>query len=118
MLTPAEELGLSGMNLALRVRKAFYRTPESKLIEVLRQAHEESTRRRLIYIRNGEVETINVLAFPVTVLPDQVSYVHWVSLTVHRALKRLPELYMKDPGVREVLKIPPAEEEWLFKCWG
>ena len=28
MLTPAEELGLSGLSLASRVRRAFYRIPD------------------------------------------------------------------------------------------
>jgi hypothetical protein len=118
MLTPAEELGLGGMNLALRVRRALYRTPEEQLIEVLRRVHEESARRHLVYLRDGEVDTINVLACPVAVLPDQIAYVHGVSLTIHRALKRLPEIYMSDLEVRDILKIPPAEEEWLWKCWG
>src|SRR5262249_33859967 len=35
MLTPAEELGLSGHNLAGRVRKAFYQIPEATLRELL-----------------------------------------------------------------------------------
>jgi hypothetical protein len=118
MLTPAEELGLSGMSLAGRVRKAFHGIPEEKLLELIRRIREESFRRHLIYLRDGEVETINVLACPLTVLPDQLAYVHSVSLTVHRALKRLPEIYMKDPEVREVLRLPPAEEEWLRRCRG
>ena len=34
MLTPAEELGLSGLSLAGRVRKALYRIPEPILLEL------------------------------------------------------------------------------------
>jgi hypothetical protein len=51
-------------------------------------------------------------------LPDQRSYIHFVSLTIQNALKRLPELYMQDFAVREILRLMPEEEEWLWKCWG
>src|SRR5207245_1456392 len=48
----------------------------------------------------------------------KMTYLHFVSLTIHNALKRLPELYMQDFAVREVLRISPEEEEWLWKSWG
>ena len=37
MLTPAEELGLSGLSLASRVRKAFYQIPEDRLAGLIQQ---------------------------------------------------------------------------------
>ena len=58
------------------------------------------------------------MACPLTVLPDQQAYIHFVSLTIQNALKRLPELYFQDAAVREVLRITPEEEEWLSSCWG
>jgi hypothetical protein len=118
MLTPAEELGLSGLNLAARVRRAFYRIPEAEVAELIRRVREESTRRHLIYLRDGQLETIRVLPLPVTALPDQIAYAHSVSLTVQNALKRLPELYLQDAAVREVLRLTPEEEKWLEDCWG
>ena len=118
MLTPAEELGLSGLSLASRVRKAFYRIPEAEVVDLTRRIREESTRRHLIYLRDGELDTVHVLPCPITVLPDQIAYVHYVTLTIQNALKRLPELYMQDFGVREVLRLTPGEDEWLWKCWG
>ena len=118
MLTPAEEMGLSGLSLASRVRKAFYQIPEAEVVDMMRRIHEESTRRHLIYLRDGELDTIHVLPCPITVLPDQLSYVHYVSLTIQNALKRLPELYMQDFAVREVLRLTPEEDEWLWQCWG
>ena len=118
MLTPAEELGLSGHSLAGRVRKAFYKIPEPELLELIRRIREESFRRHLIYLRNGELDTIRVLPCPITALPDQLAYIHYVSLTVHNALKRLPELYMQDFAVRDLLRISPGEEQWLWDCWG
>jgi hypothetical protein len=117
MLTPAEELGLSGLSLANRVRKAFYKIPEEQLIELLGRIRDESMRRHLCYLREGHLDAIPVFACPMTVLPDQVSYIHFVTQTIQNALKRLPDLYQQDPGVREVLRITDEEEAWLAECW-
>jgi hypothetical protein len=118
MLTPAEEMGLSGLNLASRVRKAFYKIPEETVVRLIQRIREESTRRHLIYLRDGQVDTIRVLPLPLTVLPDQLAYLHSVCLTVQNALKRLPELYLQDPEIRELLRLLPEEEKWLEDCWG
>ena len=118
MLTPAEELGLSGHSLAGRVRKAFYKIPEKELLELIDRVREEAFRRHLIYLRDGELDTIHVLPCPVTVLPDQVAYIHFVTLTIQNALKRFPELYLQDPAVRDILRLTPDEDEWLEQCWG
>jgi hypothetical protein len=118
MLTPAEELGLSGASLTSRIRKAFYTIPAGTVAELIERIRAESFRRHLIYLRDGELETIRVLPCPLTVLPDQVSYIHYVSLTIHNALKKLPDLYLQDFAVRDVLRLSPGEEEWLWKCWG
>ncbi|MGE0758300.1 MAG: hypothetical protein AB7F89_12700 [Pirellulaceae bacterium] len=118
MLTPAEEMGLSGMNLAARVRKAFFGQPQDTLRKLLEQVREEAMRRHLVYVRDGAQETIRLLPCPLTILPDQVAYLHFVSQTIQNALKHLPELYMRDFAVREILRITPAEEQWLWDCWG
>ncbi|HEV3122702.1 MAG TPA: hypothetical protein VGY53_12395, partial [Isosphaeraceae bacterium] len=118
VLTPAEELGLSGLSLASRVRKAFYTIPEEKLVELLQRIREESQRRHLVYMRDGQVETIRVLPCPITVLPDQLSYIHFVSVTVLNALKRLPDLYLQDFAVRKLLQLSQEEEAWIMECWG
>jgi hypothetical protein len=118
MLTPAEELGLSGLSLASRVRKAFIQIPEVTVVELIRRLREEAFRRHLIYLRDGQADAITILPCPVTVLPDQLAYIHFVSLTIQNALKRLPELYLQDFAVREVLRIPPEEEKWLWESWG
>ncbi len=118
MLTPAEELGLSGLSLASRVRKAFYQIPEATLVTLIQRIREEGFRRHLIYLRDGELDTIRVLPCPITVLPDQLAYIHYVALTIHNALKRLPELYLQDFAVRDLLRISPEEEKWLWECWG
>jgi hypothetical protein len=115
-LTPAEELGLSGLNLAGRVRKAFYKIPEPALAEVIARMREEAFRRHLIYLRDGQLEAIPVLPCPIPVLPNQLAYLHFVTLTIQNALKRLPEMYREDAAVRELLQISPKEEEWLWGC--
>jgi hypothetical protein len=118
MLTPAEELGLSGLGLASRVRQAFYKLPEPAIVDLIRRMREEAFRRHLIYLRDGAPDAIHVLPCPLTVLPDQLAYIHSVSLTILNALKRLPDLYVQDFAVRDVLRLSPEEEEWLWTCWG
>ncbi len=118
MLTPAEELGLSGLNLAGRVRQALFKLPEAEVLDLVRRMRDEAFRRHLIYLRDGTPDAIHVLPAPLTVLPDQLAYINFVSLTILNALKRLPDLYMQDFAVRDVLRVSPEEEEWVWKCWG
>ena len=47
MLSPAEELGLSGLSLGSQVRKAFYKIPQPRLAELMKRMHEEAAARRL-----------------------------------------------------------------------
>ncbi len=118
MLTPAEEMGLSGLSLATRVRKAFEQIPEAELLALMERIHEEAVRRHVIYLRDGELDAIHIMACPLTMLPEQGAYLHYVSLTIQNAMKRLPELYMEDDAVRELLRLPPGEDEWLRESWG
>ncbi len=117
-LTPAEEFGLSGLSLDSRVRKAFYALPSPVLADLMRRMTSESQKRHLIYQRDGVEETIRVLARPTGVMPEQLAYLHYVNLTVLNALKRLPEMYLCDPEVREVVPLSEPEHEWLRDCWG
>jgi hypothetical protein len=118
MLTPAEELGLAGLNLSSRVRLAFFQVPPARMVELLHRLRDEALRRQLIYLRDGRPEPVRVLPCPLTILPDQHAYLHSVSLTVHNALKRLPDLYLQDPDVRDILRLTDGEERWLRDCWG
>jgi hypothetical protein len=116
-LTPAEELGLSGLVMAARVRKAFASIDEPALRRLIDRLDAEALRRHLFYIRDGLEESIRILPCPLTVLPDQLAYVHTASLTILNALKRLPQLYVDDPDVRETLRLAPEEEAWFRACW-
>jgi hypothetical protein len=116
-LTPAEELGLSGLSLDSRVRRAFYTIGAPRMSELIRRMSEEASRRKLTYWRAGQVETIRMLLRPIAVMPEQMAYLNYVSLTILNALKRLPELYLGDANVREIVRLTAPEHEWLLEHW-
>jgi hypothetical protein len=114
---PAEVSGLHGARLAARVRQALYRTPPADLADAFRRMREGATARHLDYFMDGAVQSIRVFPCPVTLLPEEVEYVHRVVRTLHDALVRLPDLYLTDPAVRSILRLEPEEEAWLRECW-
>jgi hypothetical protein len=116
VLTPAEELGLSGVGLAGRLNKAVASFSDSTLVAVIGRLREEALRMHLVYLHEGRPEPIRILPRPLLVLPDQLAYIHSASLTIINALKRLPELYLSEPRVRDILRLPPEEEVWLREC--
>ena len=118
MLTLAEEVGLGGFHLASQVRKAFAALADQEVVELLATLQKESLARHLVYLRDGQQEVVSLFPCPLPALPDQISYLHYVSLTLQNALKRLPDLYFQDFAIREALRIPAEEEEWLLQCWG
>src|SRR5215212_1321618 len=117
MLTPVEEIGLSGQRLATRVQDAIDAVPADEMVELLRSIRREAEDRHLVYQRDGVDEIIRLLPCPITLRPDQLGYTHYVSQTLLNCLKRLPDLYFSDPQVREILRVTPVEEEWLLECW-
>src|SRR5215212_2739095 len=118
MLTPAEEIGLSDLGLATRVRQAFARIPGPRVAEMAERVREEALRRHLVYFHDGTPEPVPVMLCPIAVLPEQIAYVHHAALTIQNALKRLPQLYLQDFAVRDVLRLTSEEEHWLWECWG
>jgi hypothetical protein len=118
VLTPAEEMGLSGLNLDSRVRKIFYQLPPEELKALIATLAGESARRRLWYSHAGATEAVRVFARPIGIMQDQLGYLHWVSLTILNALKRLPDLYIQDFSIRSLLALSPEEEQWLWASWG
>jgi hypothetical protein len=118
VLTLAEEIGLGGFYLASRVRKAFQSLPAAQVAALMEGVRSEAVRRHMVYLRDNQQEVIGLFPLPLVALPDQLSYLHYVTLTVQNALKRLPELYFQDFAVREILRIPADEEQWLWDCWG
>jgi hypothetical protein len=118
VLTPAEELGLSGLHLDGRLRKAFYAMPPETIIELSRQMNAEAARRHLLYLRDGQPEVIHIMLRPIGVMPDQLAYLNFVTLTILNALKRLPDLYLQDFAVRQIVPLSSDEEKWLWDSWG
>ena len=109
---------MSGLSLDSRVRKVFYALKPRELADLIERIQEEARRRRLIYERDGQVETIRALLRPQAAMPDQLAYLHFVSLTLLNALKRLPEMYLADAEMRRIVPLSEDEEAWLHDCWG
>ncbi len=115
--SPAETSGLRGARLAARVRQALYHLPAAELAAAHERMRQGAIERHMDYFHDGRVETIRVLPCPITLLPEQLAYLHSVTRTLHTGLLRMPELYFGDPAVRELLRLDPAEDEWLRACW-
>ncbi len=116
-LHPADERGLKGLSLDSRVRQLFYSLPPERIRELAAVVPVEARNHKLIYTRDGQEETINILLRPLAVMPDQAAYFHVVSLAIVNALKRLPDLYIQDFAVREVVPLTPDEEKFLWDTW-
>ena len=59
MLTPAEELGLAGMNVASRVRGAFRKIDGVALAGMMERIRLESLKNHVVYLRDGRPDAIN-----------------------------------------------------------
>ena len=116
-LSPAETAGLRGARLAARVRQALYHLPPAELAAAHERMRQGAIERHMDYFTDGRVETIRVLPCPITLLPEQLVYLHSVTRTLHHALLRMPELYFSDQRVHDLLRLEPAEDEWLRACW-
>ena len=117
-ITSADELGLHGLGLDSRVRQAFFSLPPETIVDLDRQMTAGAIERQLVYVRDGQPEAIRVLMRPTGAMPDQLAYLHFVSLTIINALKRLPDMYIQDFAVRSVVPLSPPEEKWLWDAWG
>jgi hypothetical protein len=116
-LSAAEERGLHGLSLDSRVRRAFFAIPPQTIAELVEHMTTAAIQRKMVYMRSGRADPIRVLLRPTGVMPDQLGYLHFVSLTLINALKRLPDLY-----IRTLTCAPspyyPVEEKWLWDTWG
>ncbi len=116
-LTPAEELGLSGLSLDGRIRQVFYGLDSASVVQLLEQFEAEAFRRGLIYYRDGKPESIRVMLRPIGVMPEQLAYLNFVSISILNALKRLPDLYLEDETVRNAVPLAADEDQWLRENW-
>jgi hypothetical protein len=118
LLSSADERGLHGLSLDTLVRQAFFAMPPAVLAQLDQRMTAGAFARNLIYLRDGQTEAIRILMRPTGIMPDQLAYLHYASLTLINALKRLPDLYIQDFAVRGVVPLTAPEEKWLWDCWG
>ncbi len=117
-MTPSDEQGLRGASLDSRLRQVFFAMSAEKIRALAHQITEMATQRELVYYRDGQAETINVMLRPAGIFSEQLNYFHYVALTLVGALKRMPELYLKDFNIREVVALEEEEAKWLWDTWG
>ena len=117
MLSPAESVGLYGTTLDNRVRKAAQRVGDGTLARIADRLRANALANAVVYERDGVEEPVRVMLRPLLAMPEQISYVDHVCLKLSEALKRLPDLYLKDEQVRRILAITPEEEHWLRDTW-
>jgi hypothetical protein len=117
-VTTADLHGLRGVSLDSYLRHVFAELPPDRVRELNQAIHDEAARRELIYFREGQTEVINVMLRPLGVFSEQLNYFHYVALTLLAALKRMPELYLKDFKVRELVPLQEGEAKWLWDTWG
>ncbi len=114
----ADEHGLRGVSLDLYLRQIFASLPPEAVKALSRAVHDAAAQKELVYFRDGKIEVINVLLRPIAVFSEQLNYFHYVSQTLLGALKRMPELYLKDFQVRQIVPLEEGEAKWLWDTWG
>ncbi len=117
-ITSADLHGLRGVSLDSDIRRIYASFPPERVKQLAQAVHAESSRREMVYMRDGQLEVINIMLRPVGVFAEQMNYFHYVSLTLLGALKRMPELYLKDFKSREVVPLEEGEARWLWDTWG
>ena len=113
-----DEHGLRGVSLDLYLRQIFASLPPETIKQLHQQIHDEALRKELVYYHEGKIEAINVMMRPLAMFSEQLNYFHYVSQTLLGALKRMPELYLKDFQVREVVPLAAVLETAAFSPGG
>ena len=113
MLSPAESLGLSGATLEGRVRRAVHQVSDAVLQRIAERLRADALTHEVIYEHDGVPEAVRIMLRPLLAMPEQLSYVHHVCLSIIEALKRMPALYLEDQRIRHIIAITPGEEAWL-----
>lgn len=116
-LEPAEERGLGRATLDREIRDAFSKLSAERIATLERRLVEEALHRGLVYERGGAAEAIRMMLRPVGIMPDTLAYLHYVSLAIQNAVKRLPDWYLQDKEIRRVVPLAPDEEQWLRDTW-
>ena len=116
MHTPAEEIGLASGRLGARLRAALLALAPERLRETLQAIREDARRAMLLYLHEGHPTEVRILPAPLTLLPEQLRYLHVVALTLHEATRRMLPLWLADANVRSALPVSHGEEGWIRSC--
>jgi hypothetical protein len=65
----------------------------------------------------GKRAPIDVMPAPLLVTPQQLALLHRLSETINHYVRRLPELYAREPDVRAVVPFPDPVARWVDECW-
>jgi hypothetical protein len=117
MLSAADERGLKALSLDSRLRRAFFELSANAIWALADEIPVIARKHGLTYWRDGQEDVINMLLRPTGVLAEQMNYFHTVSITLLEALKRVPDLYLENASVREVVPLLPEEDAWLRELW-
>ena len=118
MHTPAEEVGLASRRVGARLRAALLAVTPERMRDLLHGIQEDARAAMLLYLEDGRAREVRVLPAPLTLLPEQLRYLHAAALTLHEASRRLLALWLADANVRSALPVSHVEEEWIRSCWG
>lgn len=116
-LSPAESLGLAGAALDARIRHAASHVPDASFVRIAARLREDARHHDMTYDHEGKAEVIRIMLRPLLAMPEQLAYVHHVCLELTEALERLPQLYLDDPRIREVIAVTDEEDRWLREMW-
>lgn len=116
-LSPADERGLAHLSLDSRLRRTFLELPPGQLAALCQHVYDLSLERGLVYYREHGPEVINTMLCPRGIFPEQMSYFHYVTLTIIEALKQVPDLYLQNEAVRKLMPLAEDEQAWLHDTW-
>ena len=117
VLSPAEALGLSGATLEARIRRAANHVSDATFARIAGRLLADAKANEMIYEHEGVQEPVRLMLRPLLVMQEQLAYVHHVCLQLIEALKRLPDLYLRDQRIRKIVAITPDEERWFRGTW-
>ena len=109
---------MRGVSLDSYLRQLFASLSPERVRALHQAIRDESEKRELVYMRDGQTEIINVMLRPLGIFSEQLNYFHYVAQTLLGAQKRMPELYLKDFKIRDVVPLEEGEAQWLWDTWG
>ena len=117
LISPAEALGLSGAALESRCKRAAHHISDRDYHQIAERMRADAMANEMVYEHAGVPEPVRVMLRPVLARREQLIYVHYVCQQISEALKPFPALYLKNPEIRNILKVSDEESSWLKEIW-